>query len=186
MKPLLSLFLALLFVFSFPLSLFAQEKIEVEKTSTPSADVSIEYSFPYPGLLPDNPFYPLKAFRDRVIEFLISDPVKKAEFDFLQSDKRFIAGVTMIQNKKDTKVAITTISKGQNYFEEAINQVEFAEDQGKGTEDIEKNMLLSIRKQIETMEDLLAKVPSSNKKEFSNLLERAESFEKTLSSESSK
>ena len=46
-----------------------------------------EYILPYPGILLDHPLYFLKNLRDQVMEFLISDPTKKAEFSLLQSDK---------------------------------------------------------------------------------------------------
>ncbi len=44
-----------------------------------------EYALPYPGILPDNVLYNLKVFRDKVFEFLIIDPVKKADFYLLQA-----------------------------------------------------------------------------------------------------
>ena len=56
-------------------------------TPTPTPN----YLLPYPGMLPDNPLYMLKAMRDRVINFLIADSQKKAEFYLLQSDKRLNA-----------------------------------------------------------------------------------------------
>lgn len=80
------------------------------------------YDLPYPGILPDNPLYILKAFRDRVVSILISDPLKKAEFDLLNSDKRMSGGLTMLNQGKDA-LGVTTISKSNNYFEEALAQL---------------------------------------------------------------
>src|ERR1700704_2037322 len=40
---------------------------------------TVDYTLPYPGLLPDSPLYFLKTFRDRLISFFISSPIKKAD-----------------------------------------------------------------------------------------------------------
>src|SRR5260370_21185893 len=68
-------------------------------TSTPAANM-VEYNLPYPGLLPDNFLYPLKTFRDKIISFFISDPLKKASFDVLQSDKRIAAAQALEKEEK--------------------------------------------------------------------------------------
>ncbi|MBI3576483.1 hypothetical protein HY086_00365, partial [Candidatus Gottesmanbacteria bacterium] len=67
----------------------------------------VEYLLPYPGILPDNPLYFLKAARDKIIEFLIADPVRKAEFYILQSDKR-LGMTSMLLEKGNTTRAETT------------------------------------------------------------------------------
>lgn len=57
-------------------------------TKTISTTSKVEYVLPYPGILPTNPLYFLKSFRDWIIESLISDPIKKSEFYLLQADKK--------------------------------------------------------------------------------------------------
>ena len=100
----------------------AQEALKIDSaTITASPTPEIQYVLPYPGILPDNPLYALKAARDRVVSFFISDPLKKAEFDLLQADKRVQAGLFLLhKDNPDVPLAITTISKGQNYLDEAI------------------------------------------------------------------
>src|SRR5438309_421306 len=73
------------FIFSLCASFVSAE--EVLDSPTPSP-VSISYQLPYPGMLPDNPLYFLKVIRDGVWSFLLSNPLKKADFDLLQADKR--------------------------------------------------------------------------------------------------
>jgi hypothetical protein len=85
-----------------------------------------DYTLPYPGILPDNPFYMLKTARDNFIGLLISDAKKKAEFNLLQADKRLQAGVYLIDKNKKYDLAEQTISKGENYFEQAISKLEEA------------------------------------------------------------
>src|SRR3989344_5431146 len=88
-------------------------------SETPEIKKSVEYNLPYPGLLPDSPFYSLKSLRDKIVSFLISSPLKKAEFNLLQADKRLNAGLYLFNSAKqnggdkDAKkinLAIVTIS----------------------------------------------------------------------------
>src|SRR3989344_6985739 len=98
MKYILAVFLVIISLFSS--SVYAQtelpssEEYDYGVTATDSATDQVEeYTLPYPGILPDNLLYPIKVFRDRIVSFLISDPLKKAEFNLLQADKRLQAGV---------------------------------------------------------------------------------------------
>lgn len=127
---------------------FGQE--DISPTPTP-----IQYELPYPGILPDNPLYKLKAVRDRLIEFLIADPLKKAEFYLLQADKRLQIGVYLIKkNQGKEDLAESTISKGENYFEKAVAEVEKAQKQGMSTKKILEKMSLATKKHKEVLEAL--------------------------------
>lgn len=127
MKKLLLGILLILFLFNYQKS-FAQ--------STPSAEIiNVQYDLPYTGILPDNPLYFLKALRDNVLGLLITDPLKKAEYDLLMADKRLGgAEALLIKNKND--LAITTLSKSGNYFYQAIAQAAIAKKQGNNVNDI--------------------------------------------------
>jgi len=85
----------------------------------------VEYQLPYPGILPDHPLYFLKRFRDFVLETLIADPLRKAEFYILQGDKRLAMGMMMSAAGKASE-GESVISKGEKYMEKAyqylINQ----------------------------------------------------------------
>lgn len=101
-------------------------------TLVPMADVG--YTLAYPGLLPDNPLYFLKVLRDRFVGFFISDPLKRSAFDLLQSDKRISAAFYVSQEAKvNEPLVISTISKGENYFSDAIAQLRVASQQGELT-----------------------------------------------------
>ena len=68
---------------------------------TPSpTPVMIDYQLPYPGILPGSPLYSIKMLRDRIMEFFISDHVKKSNFYLLQADKR-VASALMLFEKGD-------------------------------------------------------------------------------------
>ena len=110
----------------------AQEKVTETETpigidtqATQSSEIipqRVNYELPYPGMLPDNPLYVLKAIRDGIVKFLINDPLKKAQFSLLVAEKRMFAGKLLIEKGED-ELAITTISKSNNYLEEALSAI---------------------------------------------------------------
>lgn len=79
----------------------------------------INYELPYPGMLPDNPLYILKVIRDGVVKFLINDSLKKAQFSLLVAEKRMYAGKLLVDKGED-ELAVTTISKSNNYLDDAL------------------------------------------------------------------
>jgi len=96
-----------------------QQQMEpVDEIATQSVQIA-EYVLPFPGMLPDNPLYFLKRIRDTILEKLISDPVRKAEFYILQSDKRLQMGVMLIEQGKGS-LGETTVSKAEKYMEQAV------------------------------------------------------------------
>ena len=114
---------------------FAQDASTESVVNNPNpTPTDTDYDLPYPGLLPDNSFYFFKVLRDHIIEFLVSDPVKKPEFDLLQANKRLNAGIFILnEHKGEDQLALTTISKGENYFDDAINKANEAKKQGRLT-----------------------------------------------------
>lgn len=94
----------------------------------------VDYTMPYPGLLPDNPLYSLKVFRDKFISMFISDPLKRSSFDLLQADKR-LQGASYLEKKGSTVdgLVVTTVSKAENYFDQAVKDVKQAKSMGEDT-----------------------------------------------------
>ncbi len=180
-KKAILIFLSIfLFFILFTSDIFAEEIIKEE--SSPSAKKQIiDYNLPYPGILPDNPFYIVKTVRDGIIRFFISDPLKKAEFDLLQADKRLNAGYYLfVKGDKSRKLAISTISKGENYFFNAIEGAIKAEKQGVETDVFWEKLLTSSKKHKEILEDLKLK---SSKDLISNIeteLKRVNDFSKKV------
>lgn len=139
-KLIILFFLFLLVFFSLPKA-FAQDVASESST----LNLNIEYTLPYPGLLPDNPLYYLKAIRDNVLKFLISDPLKKAQFDLLQADKRLVSSKLLLEKGK-TNLSITTLSKSGNYFDDAIANIEKAKRQGEDADPILSTLLTASKK----------------------------------------
>lgn len=114
MKRLLTL-VFLLFALFVPASVFSA----VEGAPTPE-EKKLEYLLPYPGILPDHPLYFLKQIRDGIMDRLIVDPLRKAEFHVLQADKRLAMGKLLKEQGKGS-LAESTISKGEKYMERSVS-----------------------------------------------------------------
>jgi len=125
MKKLFTAFSILLLAIAFTVPLSAQQQMQPDMTAqnhmqqmkvTPSPMMTMnKYQLAYPGMLPDNPLYILKTFRDKIIEFFISDPQKKASFYLLLADKN-IAMVPLLVAKQEQQLATMTALKGENYY----------------------------------------------------------------------
>lgn len=171
-------FLLVFFLFS-SFSVSAKEESSVI-SPTPSIKQTIEYDLPYPGILPDNPLYKLKALRDKAIGFLISDPKKKAEFNLLQADKRLNAGVYLFNKGKNIFQAEATISKAENYFFEAISEIRKANDRGINTDELTGKLLDASKKHQEIIASLEEKPKNNIREKFAFQRKRAEGFEKRV------
>lgn len=87
------------------------------------------YELPFPGLLPDHPLYLLKMGRDKALVFVMRDYDSKARLQLELSDKRIRAGELLVDGKK-YDLAVTTFSKGERYFEQAVETLQAAKVQG--------------------------------------------------------
>lgn len=172
-----TLLLCLLFIFSNAANLSFADDVRTTAGSSNAAvlltptPTGVEYQLPYPGLLPDNFFYKLKTLRDKVIEFLISDPLKKTEFDILQADKRYNAGLYLYhQSPLKEDIITSTFSKADNYMEEAVSQSQLAKKQGEDNKDYLGKILVSNQKHQEILNSIESTATPSLKK---NLVQEA-------------
>lgn len=187
-KLVLALLLGFCILFSTQTYVHAQSTFEATQSSdflinqpTSSASSQINYELAYPGLLPDSPLYFLKTLRDKIVGLLINNPVQRAQFNLLTSDKRIRAGQMLVAKHKDD-LAITAISKSNNYFSEAISALSKAKSSNKDVSSLVANMKQSILKHEQVMHDLKMSLSKNHDQEYMNELQRMEKFKKILSS----
>lgn len=134
------------------------ESIPMPATSlTPSpVPTTVEYQLPYPGILPGSPLYSIKMIRDRVVELLTTDSVKKANFYLLQADKR-TASALMLYEKGDDRIAETTLTKAQKYLEKSLVKAQEAKNSGRDVGDMFARIKDSSTKQKQEIENLSSK-----------------------------
>lgn len=160
-------------VFVFQTSfVFSQEEATTSATVSPTP-TPVPYVLPYPGLLPDHPLWFVKAARDRIIAFLISDPLKKSEFAIKQADKR-LAGGEVLFKKSKPDLAISTISKGENYLEEGARNLSEAKKTGKDIKDLLNTLMRSSRKHQEVLMEIERTISQDKKESLSKERMRVE------------
>ncbi len=142
--------------------------------------IEITYYFPYPGkILPDSPFWPLKALRDKIWIFMTRDLGKRAELKLLCADKRLISS-RMLFEKDKPEIALSTLTKAEKYLEEAVNIEEQSRGEGSDTSTLLLKLSNASLKHQEVINEILEMAPSDAKPEIiktRNYSERA--FEKT-------
>lgn len=154
-----------------------------EVSSSAASPVSSDYQLPYPGMLPDNPLYFLKVFRDNLTSFFINKPLDKANFDLLQSDKDVEASYLLVtQEEGKTALAFQTYSQAQDYFDQAINQAENAKRQGYSTQNLSKNFLLATQKHEQILEAIAKQTDQKNNDTFKSERNQEKLFMKRVQS----
>jgi len=176
----LGIFAFLIFLLGFCLFSFKTYAATENLSATSSSTPEVNYELPYPGLLPDSPLYFLRAIRDRIVGLLISDPLKKAEFDLLQADKRLNAGIYLF-NKGKISLAFSTISKAENYFLQALDKTEEAKKQGENINDLKGKLKNAVKKHEQELSMLSEKSGADFKSSFEKELKRVMDFEDRLS-----
>lgn len=171
MKKLLFVIL-ILFLFSSK-SVFAQ-------TASLSGNIKhVEYDLPYPGILPDSPLYFLKVVRDNLLGFVITEPLKKADYDLLMADKRLTSASALI-DKKNYPLAITTLSKAGNYFDKAIQNAATAKGEGKDASEILNKLWVSSQKHQEIIYNMVLKTKGEVRYNLELQEVRVKSFQDTV------
>lgn len=157
MKKILLLIFSLTVFFFFTGLSFAQQN--PTPTPTPSqAPSKIEYTLPYPGILPDNPLYFFKNLRDKLIDIFIADPFKKVEFSILQADKKLNAGVYLVQKGEEKwELAEKTILDSNKHYQDAFNKIKDAKEQGADAKTLNQKLKDSLIKRMEVLEELSLK-----------------------------
>jgi hypothetical protein len=135
------------------------------------ASATVEYTLPYPGILPDHPLYFLKRIRDQIFEKFISDPVRKIEFYMLQADKSINMGVFLMAKQNET-LALETMTKSKTHLEQSMSMAASLKAEGKEipghmTERFGK----AAKKYSEVVADLAGKASDAQKANYVSLLQ---------------
>lgn len=133
MKKIIFFFVSAAFFFvraSFPVNAQATD-INMENPHATASVMSeeLDYTLPYPGILPDHPLYVFKKIRDSVMWFLMRDPIKRIEFSLLQSDKHLATAISLIDIGK-INMAGEAITQSQHAMEQSIQGVIAARNNG--------------------------------------------------------
>ena len=131
---------------------------------------TVQYELPYPGLLPDHPLYLLKAVRDNSLVFITRDNVNKARLQLEKSDKRIRAAEMLATAGKNT-LTISTLSKGEKHFQQAIESLVNAKTQGETpTDETISLMKRSNEKHLDVINHILINFPQGDQEQLQLIL----------------
>lgn len=172
----ISFTLLLLAIFTFPLfySNYSQDAV--------STDQKVVYDLPYPGILPDNPLYFVKAMRDRTQEIFTRDNNQKAQLYLLLSDKR-VSMAQILLKKGKRQLAINTLSKGEKYALKIPDLLAATKKQGAKTpDDIFSKFKQSNDKHKEVIEAFMKEAPRGEIEALEIILQNNDKVRKALGS----
>lgn len=161
--------------------------VSAQDNSSPAAVLTtplvrhVDYSLAYPGILPNNPLYPIKMARDRIVLFLITDRIKRAQFNLLQADKRVAAGALLVkEDKKHEALAITTVEKGENYFHDAMNQAFQLKEEGRDVAGLIRDLGRALEKHVQVLTDLKKDLSKTGAVKVDHVLGRLATYQKII------
>lgn len=144
-----------------------------------SAAQETNYQFPYPGILPDHPLYPLKVIRDKIYDFFITGSLKKAEFKLLMADKRFYMAV-MLMEKGKPALAEKTVSKASKYYEEGVLLLSKTQKEEKDINIMKHKFILASKKYLEIISGWQEGSSEEVKKGLQSSVDLIEKYQKEL------
>mgnify|MGYP001575827979 CR=1 FL=1 len=162
-------------------STFFAMALAQESTPTPSFS-PIDYTLPYPGILPDHPLFFIKNLRDKMLLLLISDPVRKVEFRQLLADKYTAMGVILSQNNK-TVLAISAFEKGLMYLNETRKYVlELPASDADKIGNVKNKFKDSLLKHEQVIVEVLSHFSGDEKIQVEKVLESTKALQQEFSS----
>lgn len=140
-------------------------------------NAKIQYDLPFPGILPDSPFYKLKVIRDKLSMFFISDPLKRTDYYLLQADKGILA-TAMLIDKNKVKLAEETALKAENNI--TLLTFELKRVSEKPGNELFVKLETASKKHREVLGTLVDRVPSENKKIFITVINFSKTNSQTI------
>ena len=160
----------LLFLFLIILPAMAYFVMESSGAPVATPQEKVVYNLPYPGILSDHPLYFMKITRDRLMEFLTRDNVKKAQLYLLYSDKR-VAMAMSLAKKGKSQQAISAFSKGEKYFLKIPDILRVVKEQGgQPPSGFVETLKVSNAKHAELIGELMKTLPEGNQEYLAALL----------------
>lgn len=166
-----SLFFAILLsvLFIFNLSVVSAQEVSPTVSPTPAATT---YQLPYPGILPGHPFYFFKSLRDKIWGVMISNPLKKAEFDLLQADKSIASAELLFKQKAEKSLIFSQLADAGTYFSEALDKSVAAKKQGMDHNDLTKRMAVANQRHQEVVLEMTKTGSKEDKEKYLSELEK--------------
>lgn len=160
--------ISIAFLWIFTLA-FAQEAQPLAPVPSPAP---VNYTLPYPGILPDHPLFVFKVIRDKILMYLISNPLRKTEFFILMGDKRLNMSL-FLMDKQKTELAVDTAQEAQIYLEKAYDALLKIETNTTSEKNnIKDRFEKSLNKHIEMTEAIRSRTQGETSEQITAVLEK--------------
>lgn len=141
----------------YPSSQLAEQKIDCGEIP------KVDYVLPYTGkILPDSPFWKIKALRDRIWFGVTASPLRRAELALLFADKRLVMSQILF-SKGEYDVAISTFTKAEKYLLISVSQEKKARSRGVNTDVFLTKLEMASLKHTEVAEEWIGYLPEDVK-----------------------
>lgn len=132
------------------------------------------------GLTPDNPFYFLKSWKEKVQTFFTFGAENKAKQFLHLADVRLAEYQKMVEKGK-TEIAEKTLEKYQNQLDRALNKIEEVKIKGKDIKELSEKAEQATSRHLEVLQENLQRVPEQARKGLENAIENSsKNIEKVL------
>lgn len=85
------------------------------------SSTEVQYTLPYPGVLPDSPWYFLKIIRDGVTLTVVRNEPERSFYEVFLADKRIAAAERLFAKGKFPLAAVTAM-KAEEFLREAVDR----------------------------------------------------------------
>jgi len=134
------------------------------------------YYLPYPGLLPDNPVYKVKALRDKLSLWMTRGDAKKAEKELLFADKRINAAEVLIGGGK-VNLGVSTATKAEKYLQSSVDRILRMAGEGKDVKSMLTTLANATRKHTEMLEQMVERTEGQQRQVLEKTLENTRMLE---------
>lgn len=126
-----------------------------------------------PGMLPDNAFYFLKIWKEKIQIFFTFQAENKAEQYLHLAEVRLAEYQKMIEKGKQ-QLAERCLERYQNQLNLALEKLDQLESRGKDTELLAQKVSQATLKHIQVLQSVLLKTPEQAEKGLFNALENSQ------------
>lgn len=124
-----------------------------------SGDFVVKYDLPpVSGVTPDNPFWVIKALKDKSFILVTTNSLKKAELMLSLADERLVYSKDLFDSG-NFDAGLTVLTKAEKYLESSSHMATIARAQGIKTDDFLERLAIASLKHRQISESFLISSP---------------------------
>lgn len=120
--------------------------------------VAPSYVLPYPGLMPGNRLYRLKAIADRVGQFWAFGSFSRHKYELNLADKKLVEAKVLFEYQQ-YPLASKALRESNDHFQKAVGFLDQAEKEGKNISQKKQNLKAAAEKHKEVLGKLKKELP---------------------------